>query len=158
MMTTDRVVWTLRVLLVLAFAAIVLLQVMSVPGTLSYNAGQSEDPFWFWPLLVVLEVELGCAQVVIVSTYRLLGLVRQDRIFSDPAFRWVDVILAAMAVAWLVWAGLGTFVVATSDDPGLPMVMGISLLAGAVVGLLMLVMRTLLRQATTLRADMDAVI
>ena len=32
------------------------------------------------------------------------------------------------------------------------------LVAGAVLGLLMVVMRALLRQATTLRTDMDAVI
>ena len=37
MLTTQRVVNVLRGLLVLAFAAIVLLQVMSVPGTLAYN-------------------------------------------------------------------------------------------------------------------------
>jgi hypothetical protein len=36
--------------------------------------------------------------------------------------------------------------------------MVILLLAGAVLGLLMLVMRALLRQATELRTDMDAVI
>jgi len=158
MFTTERVVLALRALLVLAFAAIVLLQVMSVPGTLAYNAEQSEDPFWHYPLLVVLEVELVCVQVVIVATYRLLGMVQRDRIFSDASFRWVDVILGAIGAAWLVWAGLAAFVFATSDDPGLPLMMGILLLAGAVVGLLMLVMRTLLRQATTLRADMDAVI
>jgi hypothetical protein len=158
MLTTRRVVNVLRGLLVLAFAAIVLLQVMSVPGTLSYNADQSEDPFWYWPLLIVLETELVCAQVVIVATFRLLGMVQQDQIFSDAAFRWVDVILAAMAVAWVVWAGLGAFIFLTSDDPGLPLVVSIMLLAGAVIGLLMLVMRALLKQATTLRTDMDAVI
>ena len=158
MLTTQRVVNVLRGLLVLAFAAIVLLQVMSVPGTLSYNADRSDDPFWFWPLLLVLETELVCAQVVIVATYLLLGMVRQDRIFSDAAFRWVDVILAAMGLGWLVWAGFGVFVFTTSDDPGLPLMVSVLLLAGAVVGLLMLVMRTLLRQATTLRTDMDAVI
>ena len=158
MLTTQRLVYLLRALLVLACAAIVVLQVMSVPGTLSYNADQSDDAFWFWPLLVVLETELVCAQVVIVATYRLLGMVQQDRIFSDAAFRWVDVILGAMAFGWVVWAGLAGFVFATSDDPGLPLVMAMLLLAGAVVGLLMMVMRTLLRQATTLRTDMDAVI
>lgn len=153
-----RVVPLLRGLLVLAFAALVLLQVMSVPGTLAHNAAQSDDPFWHLPLLVVLELELVCVEVVVVATYMLLGMVQQDRIFSDAAFRWVDVILVAMAVAWGAWAGLGGFVVATSDDPGLPLLMTILLLAGAVVGLLMLVMRALLRQATELRTDMDAVI
>ena len=58
----------------------------------------------------------------------------------------------------LVWAGLGAFVALTSDDPGLPMGMAIMLLVGAVIGLLMLVMRALLKQATVLRADMEAVI
>lgn len=158
MLTTNRVVTTLRALLVLALLALVLLQVMSVPGTVGYNAEQSEDPFWQYPLLIVLEVELLCVQVVVVATWQLLGKVREDLIFSDGAFRWVDLIIGAMVVAWLVWAGLGAFVFATSDDPGLPLMMGIMLLAGAVVGLLMFVMRALLRQATTLRTDMDAVI
>lgn len=158
MLTTQRVVLALRLMLVLAFAAIVLLQVMSVPGTLAYNAGQSEDPFWHYPLLVVLELELVCGQVVVVAVFKLLGMVQEDRIFSDASFRWVDLILGAMAVAWLVWAGLAAFVVATSDDPGLPLMMAVLLLAGAVIGLLMLVMRALLSQATALRTDMDAVI
>ncbi|QBR92041.1 DUF2975 domain-containing protein [Nocardioides euryhalodurans] len=158
MMTTDRVVFVLRGLLVLAFAAILLLQVMSIPGTLAYNAEQSADPFWHYPLLVVLEVELICVQVVVVATWMLLGMVREDRIFSDAAFRWVDLIIGAIVAAWLVWAGLAVFVFATSDDPGLPLLMGIVLLAGAVLGLLMFVMRALLRQATALRSDMDAVI
>lgn len=158
MLTTHRVVFVLRGLLVLAFLAMVVLQVMSVPGTLAYNAERSEDPFWHYPLLVVLEAELVCVQVVIVAIWKLLGMVRNDRIFSDAAFRWVDLIIATIGVAWLVWAGLGAFVAFTSDDPGLPMMMAIMLLVGAVIGLLMLVMRALLKQATMLRADMEAVI
>ena len=148
----------LRALVVIAFLAIVVLQVMSVPGTIEYNAEQSSDPFWEYPLLIVLEVELICVQVVIVATWQLLGMVRENVIFSDASFRWVDLIIAAMAVAWLTWAGLGAFIFATSDDPGLPLMVSILLLAGAVLGLLMFVMRALLRQATTLRTDMDAVI
>jgi hypothetical protein len=109
-------------------------------------------------LLIVLEVELICVQVVIVATWKLLAMVRQNLIFSGAAFRWVDLIIAAMAVAWLAFAGLGVFVFATSDDPGLPLMVSILLLAGAVLGLLMFVMRALLRQATTLRTDLDAVI
>ena len=158
MLTTSRVLFVLRGLLVLAFLAMVVLQVMSVPGTLAYNAEQSRDPFWHYPLLAVLEVELVCVQVVIVAIWKLLGMVRNDQIFSDAAFRWVDLIIGAMAVAWLVWAGLAAFVSLTSDDPGLPLMMAIMLLVGAVIGMLMVVMRALLRQATALRTDMEAVI
>ncbi len=42
--------------------------------------------------------------------------------------------------------------------PGPPLVLLLVLVAGAVVGLLVVVMRALLRQATTLRTDMEAVI
>jgi Protein of unknown function (DUF2975) len=153
------VVATLRGLLVLAFVAILVLQVMSVPGALSYQAEQ--DPGFAaerWILQVVLEIELVCAQVVIVCTWQLLGMVRTDRIFTDAAFRWVDLILGAIAAGWLVWLGFGIYVLATSDDPGNPLAVGILGLAITVVGLLMLVMRALLRQATTLHTDMEAVI
>ena len=160
MLTTHKVVFALRGLLVLAFVAIVLLQVMSVPGTLAYNAEQSDDPFWHYPLLVVLELELVCAQVVDRGApSQLLGMVQQDRIFSDAAFRWVDLILGGDGgrAGWCGPASASSSSL-TSDDPGLPLVMAILLLAGRGLGLLMLVMRALLRQATTLRTDMDAVI
>ncbi len=41
-------------------------------------------------------LELLCVQVVIVAIWRLLGLVRTDRIFSRQAFGWVDAIVAAL--------------------------------------------------------------
>lgn len=52
---------------------------------------------------------LICVQVVIVATWMLLGMAREDLIFSDGALRWVDLIIGAIAVAWLTFAGLGVF-------------------------------------------------
>lgn len=156
---TKRVLPLLRVVLALAFAAIVVLQVLSLPGSLAYRA--ERDPAFDgerWVLLGVLEVELLCVLVVIVAVWKLLAMVAVDRIFHEDAFGWVDLILAAIAVGWLVWLGLGIAVVATSDDPGGPVLVAVVGLALTVVGLLMVVMRALLRQATTLRTDMDAVI
>ncbi len=159
MMTTRRVVLLLRVLLVMAFLAVLVLQLMSVPGTLDYRAEQNPDLGWRrWVLLGVLEAELVCAQVVIVCTWMLLGMVRQDRIFTDQAMRWVDGIVGALVVGWLVWAGLSLLIVLDADDPGTPLLLAILLLAGAVFLLLMIVMRALLKQATTLRADLEGVI
>jgi hypothetical protein len=52
----------------------------------------------------------------------------------------------------LVWS------VVSVGLPGPPAVLLLVLVAVAVLGLLMVVMRALLRQATTLRTDMEAVI
>jgi CHASE1-domain containing sensor protein len=71
---------------------------------------------------------------------------------------WVDAILAAIGAAWVVLAGLFLFVGFQADDPGLPLVLFLMVVGVAVLGLLMLVMRALLRQATALRTDMEAVI
>jgi hypothetical protein len=70
----------------------------------------------------------------------------------------VDTIVAAVGAAWLVLAGLFLYVGFTADDPGLPLLLFLLVTAGAVLGLLLVVLRVLLRQATTLRTDMEAVI
>jgi hypothetical protein len=54
--------------------------------------------------------------------------------------------------------GFSAWVAARADDPG-PLVLLFLITVGvAVVGLLMVVMRALLRQATALRTDLEAVI
>jgi hypothetical protein len=149
----------LRGLLVLAFALLVMFQTFSLPGQWAHMA--EEDPemaYLRWPLTVFSVVELACIQVVIVCTWKLLGMVRDDRIFSDDAFRWVDGIVGAIAAGWVLFAGLFLYVGFKADDPGAPLLLFLFLVAGAVLGLLMVVMRTLLRNATALRSDMEAVI
>ena len=160
----HRVLLPLRILLALVFAALVAAQVFAVPEMLPDLPDPSlEQSFMRWTMHTVLVLGLLCVQAVIVCTWQLLTLVRHDRIFSASALPWVNAIVAAIAVGWLML--LGAFVCAyyfivdeVSDDPVLPALLLVLLLVGAVVGLLMVVMRALLRQATTLRADMEAVI
>jgi hypothetical protein len=78
--------------------------------------------------------------------------------------RWVDAIVGAFVVGWLLLAGLSAYLVGVIyftpglRDPGVPILLFGGVLIGAVLVLLMLVLRTLLRQATALRADLDVVI
>src|SRR3954467_7127131 len=149
----------LRGLLVLAFALLVLFQTFSLPGQWAHMAEESPDMAYLrWPLTVFSVVELACIQVVIVCTWKLLGMVREDRIFSEPALRWVDGIVGAIAAGWTLLVGLFLYVGFKADDPGAPMLLFLMVVAGAVLGLLMVVMRALLRNATALRSDLEAVI
>jgi hypothetical protein len=161
---THQVVLPLRILLALVFVALVAAQVFAVPEMLPRLAEPSlEQSFMRWTMLTVLVLGLLCVQVVLVSTWKLLTLVAHDRIFSTSSLPWVNTIVWAVAVGWGML--FGAFVCAyyfiideVSDDPVLPALLLVLLLIGAVVGLLMVVMRALLRQATTLRADMESVI
>jgi hypothetical protein len=160
----HQIVLPLRILLALVFAALLAAEIFAVPEMLPELTDPSlEQSFMRWTMRTVLVLGLLCVQVVIVCTWKLLTLVAHDRIFSRSSLPWVNAIVGAIAVGWGML--LGAFVCAyyfivdeVSDDPVLPALLLVLLLIGAVVGLLMLVMRALLRQAMTLRADMEAVI
>ena len=64
----------------------------------------------------------------------------------------------AITAAELLLLGTLVWSLVAVGLPGPPVVLLLVLVAGAVVGLLVVVMRALLRQATTLRTDMEAVI
>ena len=159
MMTTHRVVAVLRVFLVLLFGVLVVFQTLSLPGQFAYMARESpEDAYLRWPLTAIAVFVVLCIQVVIVATWKLLTLVKHDRIFTQASLRWVDAIVWAIVAAWLVLVGVDVYVAFQADDPGVPMLLLLLTTGVTVLGLLMMVMRELLRQATTLRTDMEAVI
>jgi hypothetical protein len=159
MFSAHRVVAPLRVFLVVLFGVLVMLQTFSLPGQFRYMAQESpESAYLRWPLTAVSVFWVLCVQVVVVSTWQLLTLVKRDRIFSDASLAWVDAIVWAILAAWVVLVGVFLYVGFRADDPGLPLLLFLMVVGVTVLGLLMVVMRALLRQATTLRTDMEAVI
>ena len=141
------------------FGVLVLFQVMSLPGQFRHMAEQDPEMAYLrWPATIVSIFWVLCVQVVIVSTWKLLSMVKSDRIFSDAAFVWVNAILGAIAAGWLVLVGVFLYVGFNAQDPGLPLLLFLVLVGVTVLGLLMIVMRALLRRATTLRTEMEAVI
>ncbi|MEW2384343.1 DUF2975 domain-containing protein [Micromonospora sp. NPDC047707] len=159
MIAEHRAVAPLRVFLVLLFGILVLFQTMSLPGQFAHMAEESPDfAYLRWPATAVSVFWVLCVQVVIACTWKLLTLVKNDRIFTEASLRWVDGIVWAVAAAWVVLLGVFLYVGFNANDPGLPLLLFLLLTGVTVLGLLMVVMRALLRQATTLRTDMEAVI
>jgi hypothetical protein len=165
MQKLDWVVIPLRVLLVLVFIGLLVAQFLSLPGEFRQQADEHpEAGFIPWLLLTFAILEVVCIQIVIVCTWRLLTLVRSDRIFSQESFVWVDVIVWTMVGAWLLLASLSASLIAVIyftpelRDPGTPILLTGMTLIGGVVVLTIVVLRALLRQATVLRADLEEVI
>ena len=159
MTVAHRAVALLRVLLVVLFGILVVFQTMSLPGQFRFMAQEEPDLAYLrWPATAVSVFWVLCVQVVIVCTWKLLTLVRKDRIFSPASLAWVDAIVWAVAAAWVVLVGVFLYVGFNADDPGLPLLLFLVVVGVTVLGLLLVVLRALLRQATALRADMEAVI
>ncbi len=155
----DRAIGPLRVLLVWLFVGLVFGQTVSLPGQFRHLASEEPDLAYLrWPLTVVSVLELVCAQVVIVCIWKLLAMVRTDRIFSEDAFVWVDTIVWAMLAGWVLLLGTAGYLISLADDPGFPILLiGLSITLGVLV-LLMMVMRLLVRKAAVLQADLETVI
>jgi len=144
---------------VVLFGVLVLFQVMSLPGQFAYMAQQDpERAYLRSPATAVTVFWVLCIQVVIVSTWKLLTLVKNDRIFSEASLVWVNAIVWVIIAAWVVLVSVFLYVGFNADDPGLPLLLFRMVVGVSVLGLLMVVMRALLWQATTLRTDMEAVI
>lgn len=106
------------------------------------------------PLLVVAVLGILAVQVCAVCVWRLLTMVRRGTVFTQAAFRWVDVIIGTIAAASLPPIGLG--VVLPPGDAAAP---GVVLLLGGLgvlvagVALIVWVQRTLLAQAVARDAE-----
>jgi len=142
----------LRVVLALGLAGSVFVQAVMVP---LFWVDLDEAPAGVRISLVVIVV-LGIAtmQVSAVCVWRLLTMVRRGTVFSHAAFRYVDIVIGAIAAASAL-----TFGVAVTLAPGEAVAPGIVLLVCGVslvvagVALVVLVLRMLLAQAVARDAE-----
>ncbi|WP_409048132.1 DUF2975 domain-containing protein [Microbacterium sp. HA-8] len=156
-------VLVLRVVIALSLAGSLVVQIGIVPALWVDMAG---IPLWA-RINVVTIVVLGVLsmQVFAICVWRLLTMVRRGSVFTPAAFRWVDVIIGTVAAAAAIVFWLAAILAPGGAAPGLVAVIGGFGLVLAGMALLVLVMRTLLRQAIereaetrALRSELDEVI
>jgi hypothetical protein len=148
--THTAIVFAKAFILVLALAGL-LLQTVLLPLQASQSAHQFPELASLQvPVLVLTILAVACGQVVLGCVWLLLSLVRRDAIFSERAFRFVDVMIGALVVASatltavLVTIGLS----ANAGPPGV-LIPGAGLaLCCAALALVLVVMRGLLVKAT----------
>ncbi|HEY4576321.1 MAG TPA: DUF2975 domain-containing protein [Yaniella sp.] len=159
-MINRTVVAVLRILLIGALAATIILQVIGLPWLSGVMAQDyPAEAYMRWPILVLSILGLGCVEVGIICTLRLISFTLRDEVFSRRALRWVDGIIGAFLAGALVC--LATIVYQSftvGGPPGWMLVLLSGVLGGIGLALLMVVMRSLLLQATSLRTELATVI
>jgi hypothetical protein len=159
-------VLALRVVLAVALAGSLFVQAVMVPLLWADIEG-SDLAGWARSAVVVIVI-LGIAtmQVTAVCIWHLLTMVRRGTVFSHAAFRYVDVVIGAVATASLLTFGLGaTLAPGEAVAPGVVLLIGGVAVVVAGIALIVLVMRMLLAQAVArdaeahqLQDELDAVI
>ncbi|WP_312182295.1 DUF2975 domain-containing protein [Arthrobacter sp.] len=157
----------LRILMAAVLAGTLFVQAVMVPllGVDLSEAGPGLAAIRV-PVLVVVLLGILTFQVTLIGVWRLLTMVRKGTVFSAGAFRWVDIIIGAVAAAAVLMVALG-FLLAPGEAvaPGIVLLVGGIAVAIAGVALVVVVMRALLAQAVAtdaaakdLRSQLDEVI
>lgn len=156
----------LRMALAFAFLCSLFGQFMIVPNSLADELRMTYGPEMIPVLIPAAILGVAFIQVAFVAGWMLLGMIAGDSIFSDRAFRWVDVIIGAAAAATVLTAVVFCYVFvagANSSADEMPLLGALGSLlacggAGAAFTMLMLIMRGLLRKATEMKTEMAEVI
>ncbi|MDO5862691.1 MULTISPECIES: DUF2975 domain-containing protein [Paenarthrobacter] len=158
-------VLALRLVIGVVLAGSLFVQVWMVP-LLSADLEQAGAPEAARiAFLVIVVLGILCVQVVAVCVWRLLTMVRRGTVFSNGAFKFVDIIFWAVSAAAGLVFSIAVLLAPGDVAPGVVLLIcGAALMVGG-VALVILVLRTLLAQAvardveaTGLRAELDEVI
>lgn len=160
-------VLALRIVLAMVLAGSVFVQAVMVPLlAIDLEEFGPEQAGVRAALIVLTVLGIVTIQVTVVCVWRLLTMVKRGTVFSNAAFRYVDIMFAAAAVASLLTFGLGV-VLAPGEAvaPGIVLLIGGAAVIVAGIALIILVLRMLLAQAVArdaeahhLRAELDEVI
>ena len=157
----------LRIVLAMVLAGSLFVQAVMVPLlAIDLNELDPDYAYLRTPLLVIAVLGIVTIQVVLVCVWRLLTMVRRGTVFSDATFRYVDVVIGAIAAASLLTFALGVLLApGEAVAPGIVLLIGGAAVLVAGIALIVLVMRMLLAQAVArdaeahhLQAELDEVI
>ena len=157
----------LRMVLVAALLGSLFVQVVMLPLVVRDMRGADPEVLALRaPLAVLIALGILTTQVVMVCLWRLVTMVRRGTVFSDAAFRFVDIIIGAIAAASLLLYLLGVVLAPGSTvAPGIVLLVGGAATVVAGIALVVVVMRSLLSQAVArdleashLRAELDEVV
>ncbi len=157
-----------RVVLAVALAGSLFVQAVMVPllaTDLNEDLGQDVAAVAV-PILVIIVLGIVTIQVCMVCVWQLLTMVRRGTVFSPAAFRYVDVVIGAIAAASALMFGLGVVLApGESAAPGVVLLIGGAAVLIAGVALIVVVLRMLLAQAVArdteaqqLQSELDEVI
>src|SRR5918999_5244454 len=101
----DLAIRALRFVLVAGLVGSLFVQVVMVP-LLAIDLDEAPAAVRV-PVIVIVLLGLVTTQVTMVCVWRLLTMVRRGTVFSHAAFRYVDIVIGAVAAASLLVFGLG---------------------------------------------------
>ena len=156
----PRVTFLLKALIAVMLLLLLTSQIVVIPEVARITAIRNPDVAQLeLPGIVGAVVFLLLVEVTLVCVWRLLSLVRAERIFSPDAFRYVDVILGALIAAGVLISASYVVILANrAVSLQLTLLAVLGVVVSAALALLVVVLRGLLRKALELEQDLAEVV
>lgn len=159
----KKTILALRVVIALSLAGSLFVQAVILP--LVWLDLEGEELWARIAVITIAALWIMTLQVTAVCIWQLLTLVRRGSVFSQASFRYVDVIIGAIAAAAALTFTLAVLMAPGQAAPGVVGLVCGAALVTAGVALVIVVMRMLLAQAVDresearrLRSELDEVI
>lgn len=151
----THVVLAVRIVLAMVLVGSVVIQVVTVPlMTVDLDELRPDYAYLRIPLIIIAVLAVLTIEVTCVCVWQLVTMARRGTVFSPAAFRYVNIILVAIAVASMLTFSLGVLLApGEAVAPGMVLLIGGAGVLIAGVALIVLVLRTLLAQAVAREAQ-----
>lgn len=156
----PRVTAVLKSLIAVMLVLLLASQILVIPEVARVTAIRNPDVAHLEiPGIVGAVIFLALVEITLLCVWRLLSLVRAERIFSAAAFRFVDIILGALVAAGIVIAVSYAVIIANrAVSLSLTLLAVLGIVVSVALALLVVVLRGLLRKALELEQDMSEVV
>lgn len=156
----PRVTRILKALIIVLLALLLASQVLVIPQVARITAIRNPDVAQLEvPGIIGAVLFLALVEVTLVCIWFLLSLVQADRIFRVEAFRYVDIILAALIAAGvLILVAYAVILASRAVSLSLTLLALLGIVVSAALALLLVVLRGLLRKALELEQDLSEVV
>jgi len=151
----------LKIMIAVLFAGGLLAQVVFIPW-IAWAEAQDfpEVGYLAIPYAALGIATVACAQVILVATWRLAGMVERGKIFDASALTWVTVMVRSAGVATALVAIVA--IDATFIEGLGPVTVPVALTGGTIAvglcALILMVMRGLLQAAVQQKVELDEVV
>lgn len=153
----------LQVVIALALAGSLVVQAFIIPAV--WTDLQGAPPVSRITFVTLLALGVLTMQVFAVCVWQLLTRVREGSVFTESSFRYVDVIVWSISAAAVITFAIAVLLAPGGVAPGIVGLICGAALVLAGMALLVVVMKSLLRQAidrdaeaATLRSELDEVV
>ncbi len=149
----------LRVLIAVLFAGGLIVEAIFIPFAAFENAQAFPEVSYLAIPYAVLAIGAGaCAEVILVATWRLAGMVQRGRIFDASALRWVTLMVRSAIVATALVAIVAIEATFFEDLGPATLSLMVATVGVGAVTLILMVMRDLLATAVQHKAELDEVV